>query len=84
VPSKCQQRAFLGNLTPIRATPPDVSGLDILDSEGQTSGWARCTLARARQVRYYEVNSATNGIFAIWAGRFVRSARHGLGRSHSD
>jgi hypothetical protein len=41
-------------------------------------------LARTRQVRYYEVNSATNGIFAIWAGRFVRSARHGLGRSHSD
>ena len=41
-------------------------------------------LVPARRVRYHEVNSATNGIFAIWAGRFERPARLGLGRSHSD
>ena len=35
-------------------------------------------------MRYHEVNSATNGILAIWAGRFERSARHGLGRFHND
>ena len=40
--------------------------------------------ARTRRVRYDEVNSATNRIFVIWAGRFERPGRHGLERSHSD
>lgn len=50
-------------------------------THGQEPGYEHTRLGH---VRYDEVNSATNGIFAIWAGRFDRPARLGLERSHSD